>query len=257
MTHMRHIIDAAKNTPYPDEATLRVDLAVAFRLAADFGWTESVGNHFSAALSPDDGRFLMNPRWQLFSTIRASDLLLLNWHQDDTMSRPNPPDRSGWCIHSQIHAELPHARVVLHIHPPYATALSGLKDPTLKPIGQVTARFHDRVSVDLGFEEVATNEREGRRLASLIGDNSVLMMGNHGVTVAAESVAHAFEELYLFERACRTMVLAYGSGQPLNVLPDHVAAGTSRGWDGCRDMAISHFEQLKHTLIKADPGVTD
>ena len=37
-----------------DKATewaLRIDLAAAFRLAVEFDWHESVGNHFSAALS--------------------------------------------------------------------------------------------------------------------------------------------------------------------------------------------------------------
>ena len=43
-----------------DEAALRVDLAAAFRLCARFGWHESVGNHFSAALSAYGRRFLMN-----------------------------------------------------------------------------------------------------------------------------------------------------------------------------------------------------
>ncbi|MBI1384764.1 MAG: hypothetical protein GC150_07635 [Rhizobiales bacterium] len=254
---MQEIIAKASALPWPDERTLRLDLAVAFRLAADFGWTESVGNHFSAVVSPGEGTFLMNPRWQHFSTIRASELLLLNWNDTGTMQRPNPPDRSGWCIHSQLHAALPHARVVLHIHPCYATALAGLADPSLKPIDQVTARFWDRVAIDLEFEQVSTTEAEGRRLASVIGEHSVLMMGNHGVTVAAETVAHAFEELYLFERACRTMVLAYGTGQPLNVMSDAIAAVTSRGWDGCREMAVSHFEQLKAKIIRQDPSVAE
>jgi ribulose-5-phosphate 4-epimerase/fuculose-1-phosphate aldolase len=171
------------------------------------------------------------------------------------MARADAPDLSGWCIHSQMHAALPHARVILHIHPPYATALSGLADPRLKPIDQVTARFFDRVAVDRDFEQVSTSEAEGRRLAGVIGDHSVLMMGNHGVSVAAESVAHAFEELYLYERACRTLMLAHASGQPLAVMSDAVAAETSRGWDGCREMALAHFEQLRARILREDPGV--
>ena len=50
-------------------AELRVDLAAAFRLAYDFGWHESVGNHFSAAVSNDGKRFLMNRKWQHFGSI--------------------------------------------------------------------------------------------------------------------------------------------------------------------------------------------
>ena len=240
-----------------DEAQLRLDLATAFRLAAEFQWTESVGNHFSAVLAPDQGTFLMNPRWQHFSTIRASDLVVLNWNDRDTLSRQDPPDRSGWCIHNRMHAMLPHARVIFHIHPPYATALSCLEDPALRPIDQVTARFFNRVAIDLDFEDVAITEAEGERLAGVMGKYQVLMMGNHGVSVAADSVAHAFEELYLFERACRTLVLAYATGQPLNILDDRVAETTARGWDGCRDMALNHFYQLQAKLLREDPGLAD
>lgn len=242
------------STVSTQEWALRVDLAAAFRLAYAFDWTESVGNHFSAILPEAPGVFLMNPRWMLFSAVRASDLMRLDWNDKETLARPNPPDRSGWCIHSQMHALNPAARVVLHIHPPYATALAGLTDPTLKPIDQVTARFFGMVAVDSGFEDVAVTEDEGRRLAVLLGDKSVLMMGNHGLTVAASDVPSAFEELYLFERACRTLVLAYGSGQPLNAMSDKVAATVARGWLTCREMAHHHFGQLKQQLDASDPS---
>ena len=41
-----------------DEAQVRVDLAASFRLAAAMELHESVGNHFSAAVSADGRRFL-------------------------------------------------------------------------------------------------------------------------------------------------------------------------------------------------------
>ncbi len=126
------------------ERQLRIDLAAAFRLAARFDWHESVGNHFSAAVSEDGSRFLLNPKWQHFTTITATDLLLLDANDSDTMQRPNAPDASAWCIHGAIHRARPQARVLLHCHPPYATALACLKDPALKPIDQNTARFFGR-----------------------------------------------------------------------------------------------------------------
>ena len=61
-----------------DEHSLRQDLAAAFRLCHKFGWSESVSNHFSAAVSADGRKILLNPRWQHFATLKASDLLLLD-----------------------------------------------------------------------------------------------------------------------------------------------------------------------------------
>jgi len=73
-----------------------------------------------------------------------------------------------------MHACNPSARVILHIHLPHATALVGLADPTLKPIEQVTARFHGMVVLDTALKVVSITEAEGRRLAGLLGDSSVL-----------------------------------------------------------------------------------
>lgn len=61
------------------ELQLREDLAAAFRLAVQFGWHESVANHFSAAVSDDGSEFLLNPRWQHFSTKSTLDKEDSSW----------------------------------------------------------------------------------------------------------------------------------------------------------------------------------
>lgn len=240
-----------------DERQLRIDLAAAFRLAALFDWHESVGNHFSAALGGDGKQFLLNPRWQHFSTLRASELLRLHADDDSMLGREGAPDPSAWCIHGALHATLPRARVVLHCHPPYATALCALKDPSILPIDQNTARFFRRVAIDTGFDGIAEGRAEGVRLARALGDSNAMLMGNHGVTVIGESVAQAFEILYFLERASKTMVLAYSTGQPLNVMSDALAEKTAQGWDPYAGMADAHFAQLKQMLDKTDPSYRD
>ena len=235
-----------------DEQQLRIDLAAAFRLAAYFDWHESIANHFSAAVSDDGKTFLLNRKWRHFSTIKASELLCLNADDDNVMSTADAPDPSAWSIHGAIHARVPHARVLLHCHPPYATALSCLKDPTLKPIDQNTARFHNRIAYDLNFGGIADDAAEGQRIAASMGNHSILMMGNHGVSVAAETVAEAFEHLYYLERAAKTMVLAYSTNQPLSIMDDELAEKTALCWEQYPDTAFAHFEQLKEMLDRTD-----
>jgi ribulose-5-phosphate 4-epimerase/fuculose-1-phosphate aldolase len=82
-------------------------------------------------------------------------------------------------------------------------------------------------------------------------------MGNHGVLVTAATVAEAFEELYFLERAAKTLVLAYSTGQPLNVLSDEVAEKTALCWEEYRDSAFAHFRDLKLMLDKKDPSYRD
>jgi ribulose-5-phosphate 4-epimerase/fuculose-1-phosphate aldolase len=239
------------------ERQLRVDLAAAFRLAAELNWHEAVANHFSLAVSADGKRFLMNPRWRHFARVKASELLLLDAGDPLTMSRPDAPDASAWCIHGHIHGAVPHARCILHVHPPYATALAALADPTIRPIEQNTARYFRRIATDLGYGGIADNEEEGRRLVQVLGNMKRVMMGNHGVLVVAATVAEAFDDLFYLERACQTLVLAYATGQKLNVMSDEVAERTARGWEDYKDAAFSHFDELKRLLDAKDPSYAD
>ncbi|RFP88476.1 hypothetical protein DZK27_08275 [Rhodobacteraceae bacterium 63075] len=225
--------------------TLRNDLAAAFRICHQMGWSESVGNHFSAAVSEDGRQFLLNRRWQHFATIRPDDLLLLDSSDESALEGPDAPDASAWCVHGTLHRRRPEARVILHCHSPYATALSCLADPTMVPIDNNTARFYGRTAYDMEFGGIADAEEEGERLAESLGDKSVLVMGNHGVTVVGQTVAEAFEDLYFFEKAAQTLMLARASGAPLAFLPDAVAQNTADGWRAYRGMAERHFEFLK------------
>ncbi|MEM9602275.1 MAG: class II aldolase/adducin family protein [Pseudomonadota bacterium] len=250
-------VERVRPTPSDDEQALREDLAAAFRLAVQFGWHESVGNHFSAALSDDGRHFLLNPRWQHFSTVRASDLLALHVDDEAVMQSENAPDPSAWCIHGAVHAHAPGARVLLHCHPPYATALCTLADPALLPIDQNTARFYNRCAIDLGFGGIADDAGEGKRIAEAFGNNRVMLMGNHGVSVCGETVADAFETLYYLERAAQTYILALSTGQPLNVMPAEVAERTAAGWEAYRGMGDAHFAHLKAQLDATDPDYRD
>lgn len=236
------------------EHQLRIDLAAAFRLAAEFNWHESVGNHFSVTVAPGSMIFLMNPRWMHFSRIKASDLLLLDGSSSNAMDGPNAPDPSAWAIHSRLHANLPQVRCLLHLHPPYATALATLADPELKPIDQNTARFYERIVFDKAYAGIADEKAEGERLARVLGNHSIMMMGNHGVLVAGETVAQAFEDLYFLERACQTMVLAYSTGQKLNVMPHDLATRTANDWKDYSGMSFAHFRELKALLDQRDPS---
>ena len=234
-----------------------MDLAAAVRLAAKFDWNESASNHFSCTVSEDGRKFLLNPKWKHFSLIRASDLLLVDVDDTETMIRPNAPDGTAWSIHGAVHSRIPAARVVMHAHPPYSTALASLKDPTMWPIDQTTARFHGLVSVDLGFGGMADHDEEARRLADAFGSYQILLMGNHGVTVSAHTIPEAFEHLYLFERAARNLMLAYSSGKPLNIMPEVIAAKTAEAWVAYIGQAYAHFDQLKHTLDREDSSYRD
>lgn len=227
------------------EARLRGELAALCRLAARFDWQEATANHISLAVSDDGTQFLINRRWRDFATLKASELALLDSTSQDL---PDDIDSTAWAIHGAIHRLLPQARCVVHLHPIYATALSCLKDPTLYPVDQTSARFFNRVAIDDAYAGVADHVAEGERLAKILGEKKILMMGNHGLLTIGANAADAFDAFYHFERAARTLLLAYGSGQPLNILNDEVAEKTARAWENEPEFGDAHFAHMRRHL---------
>ncbi len=208
----------------------RRDLAAAFRWAARLGWHEAVANHFSAAVSDDGTQFLLNPRGRHFSRMKASELLLLDARTQAVLSGNGPPDPTAWHIHGRIHAKLPHARCVLHVHSRYATALASIQEGKLQPCDQNSMRFYDRIAYDETFAGMALDEDEGDRLCRALGNRTILILRNHGVIVVAPSIAEAFDELYYLERACENQIIALSSGRPLHVVSDEAARLTCQQW---------------------------
>lgn len=195
----------------------------------------------------------MNSRGIHFSQIRASDLLLLDANDTAALTRESAPDPTAWHIHSAIHRILPQARCVMHLHPRYATVLASLADSTMLPIEQNTMRFYNRIAIDGGFGGMALSNSEGERLAGLLGNRKVLLMGNHGVLVVAPTVADAFDTMYYFERACETLVLAYATNRPLRICTDKVAEETAGQWDNYGQLSIDHLNQVKAILDREEP----
>lgn len=235
----------------------REDLAAAFRWTARLNWHESVANHFSLAVNDSGSQFLVNPNGRHFSRIRASELLLLEANDPDVMNRPGAPDPTAWCIHSAMHRNLPQARCILHVHSKYATALASLQDSSMPPIDQNTMRFYGRMAIDDGFDGMGLGD-EAERLTTMMDEGkNVLMMGNHGVMVVANSVAQAFDDLYYFERACETLITAYSTGKPLRVASHEVAQKTADQWQGYHGFAQRHFDELKAILDEEEPSYKD
>lgn len=230
----------------------RVDLACAFRWAARLNMHESIANHFSMAVSADSAQFLINPYGRHFSRMRASDLLLVDASDDEAARRNKSLDHTAWAIHGAMHRNAPQARCVMHLHPKYSTVLASLKDSTMPPIDQNTMRFFERIAVDDGYDGFGLGD-EAERMTRALGNNAVLVMGNHGVMVTGATIARAFDELYYFERAAETLVTAWMTGRELRIAPERVARKTAEQWLGYPEFGDRHFQALKGILDEEEP----
>ena len=237
------------------EQTARHDLTVAFRWAARLNMHEAVANHFSVATSDDGQKFLINPAGRHFSQMQMSDLVLLDASKPDFgISQSIDVDPTAVNLHGQIHKLLPDAKVILHTHMPYTTALACLKDFEFLMLDQNACRFYQRIAYDRDYAGMALEVGEGERVAKVLGKSrNVLFLANHGVIVVGSSVAGAFDELYYLEKAAQLQVLALSTNRKLELISNEIASMVCKQWLEYPNGAKLHFEALVQILEQENP----
>jgi ribulose-5-phosphate 4-epimerase/fuculose-1-phosphate aldolase len=233
---------------------LRLDLAAAHRLAVLDDLHEGTWNHFSAALP--GGSMLLTPEYVHWSQVTSSSLIELGEDHDAI-----PRDSLTWVgyrIHYGIHRARPDAVCVLHTHSPHATALSCLAEGRLEMIDQGAFGFAGRVSYNEVYDRsVATDLGAGEAMAEALDGKDVLFLRNHGVIVVGRSVAAAYTDLYLLERACRVQLLARATGEPLARVSHEEAMAAFADDPGVEQFKARHFEAMKRVLDATQPDYAD
>ena len=229
---------------------LREDLALALRAAAHHGLAEGVCNHFSVELPDRSGRFLLNPRGLLWSEVRGGDIVMVDG-AGERLAGDHAVEPTAMFIHAAIHRLCAKA-CVLHTHMPYASALTLIAERSLDTaLSQNAMRFHGRVAADADYNGLALDASEGERLAGAMGGADVVFLGNHGVVVCGERMAHAYDDLYYLERACMAEVIARSTGRALAPVASAIAQRVRDQTLGERLQSELFFEALRRTLRTA------
>ena len=206
----------------PEEWQVRVDLAAAYRLVADYGWDDLVFTHISARVPGPEHHFLINPYGMMFEEITASSLVKVDLNGRIVMESDYQINPAGFTIHSAVHAAREDALCVIHLHTDCGIAVSA-QEAGLLPISQqslfvlVSLGYHD-------YEGLALNDEEKPRLVADLGDKTFLILRNHGLLTVGPTVADAFLSMFLLERACRIQILAQSGGGKLIPVPKEILA---------------------------------
>jgi ribulose-5-phosphate 4-epimerase/fuculose-1-phosphate aldolase len=235
----------------------RVDLAAAHRLAVMHDFSEGIFNHLTLRVPGGNDRYYQIPFGLHWSEVTASCFMEVSY--DGTLfAGQGEIEQSCYCIHAPMHRLLAHAAAVFHTHMPFASALTRLEDPHILPIGQTEVGTAMHTAYDDSYGGPAFDPAEGERLARTIGDNTVLMMANHGVATVGETVAEAYDRLYYVERVAQVQLYAMWTGRPLKRVPQKVIDATIAEFRdprryGGKKPAVWHFEALKRILDRKEP----
>ena len=212
-----------------DEATVRRDLAAAYRLAARRGWDDIVWTHISASVPGEPGAYLINRFGLRFSEVRPDNLIKVDVQGRVIDGSGAPVNPSGFAIHGAVHAARPAAVCVMHLHTRWGQTLAALPEGLL-PCSQPALRLWRRLGRHT-YEGLAFENAERARLVAALGSRDGLILANHGTLTVGRTVAEAFVLMHLLERAAQIQIAAMAAGA-VACVSDEIAERTQRQWLG-------------------------
>jgi len=210
-------VEAPAGAGLSTEWSFRVDLALAYRVCARFGFNEGVCNHLSFKL-PGQDRFLLIDYGVHWSRARASDIQVVDF-EGDVLVGSGCPERTGFFSHRAMHKALGNdAAAIFHTHQPFATALTALRPECggrLLPLQQGILKFCGHVAYDEawgGLFDADTSDQTTAVAERFVRDHGkcprAMLCANHGVFTFGSSIAEAWDNLYYLERLCEVQVRA-------------------------------------------------
>ena len=204
------------------ERAVRVQLAAAYRLVDYFGWTELIYGHLTARVPHEERHFLINAFGLNYDEITASNLVKIDLDGNVVdRSSSHGVNYAGFVLHSAIHMQHSENRVVMHTHSRAGMAIAATREG-LAQVSMNATSFHEALAYH-DYEGVSLYLDERERFIKSMANKKAVILRNHGLLVAGNSIAEAFLRLYRLERACEVQLDASAAGT-LNVLSDTVAA---------------------------------
>ncbi|KDE09471.1 hypothetical protein MVLG_00373 [Microbotryum lychnidis-dioicae p1A1 Lamole] len=187
------------------------------------GATGARPGHLTVRDPENPHNFWVNPFGLAMSVMTVSDLILVS-DEGKVIGGGKPGRRvvnlAGFLIHSAIHRARPDVVAIVHSHSMYGKAFSTLGEE-LPITTQDACSFY------------------GDLIAKTLGQNKAIILQNHGILTAGQSIDSALNWFVMLEAQCQVALLAKAAGTP--VLIDEAQTGSERSG---YFMASPLFQQL-------------
>jgi L-fuculose-phosphate aldolase len=233
--------------PGPSEEQLRAELAATSQALHARGWVANHDGNVSARLTPS--RLLCTPTATSKGDVTAAMLLILD-EAGAVLSGSRRPF-SEMHLHRAAYSARPDIGVVLHAHPPAATAFAVTctrLDPTImaEPIVSLGA-----VIPMVPFSRPKAPALD-RALAEALAHSDVVLLEQHGVLTVGGSCEQALLRMELVEHIARISLKAMQLGGARTLEQSVVEALSARG----RPPSVPCFSQTVPQAKPARPAST-
>lgn len=176
-------------------------------------YVEGNGGNLSARISPR--HVLCTPTMLSKADVGERDLCLVNL--DNELIEGRLRQTSEIRLHLEIYKALPHARAVIHCHPPHATAYAVAG---IVPQGNLLPEQE----VFVGAPAISPYETPGTQafaetILPYVRTHNAILLANHGVVCWADTLTHAEWYVEIIETYCRTIMLARQLSPKLTEFP--------------------------------------
>jgi L-fuculose-phosphate aldolase len=160
---------------------------------------------------------------------------------------PNP----GVRFHAWIYAKRPDVRCIVHTHPPACAALSMIGEPLVIAHMDATPLFEDCAFL-AEWPGLPIGDDEGVIISEAMGAKHAILLANHGLLTAGETVEEATMLAVWMEHAAEMQLRARAIG-PIKPI---VAARAAESRDFLRKPAIVNltFAYFARRELRRDPG---
>ncbi|KIJ51034.1 hypothetical protein M422DRAFT_74399 [Sphaerobolus stellatus SS14] len=236
---------------------IKEHMAGAFRFWGKKGYAEGVAGHITVRDPVKPGHYWMNPLGKHYSSIKASDLVLVTPEgYVDPDGAQSPINAAGFYIHSAIHEARPDIQAAAHCHSLHARTWSVFGKP-IDIVTQDSCVFYENLSVYQNFGGVVLAHEEGKNIAEALGPkNKAVLLQNHGSLTLGETVDEAIHLFFALENACKGQLLleaAAANGLQKKLIDPEDAAFTAKAIQK-PDVSYSQFAGEYELLVEETNG---
>ena len=219
MTEANDLQKTEKNDSVAEiRARRKRECALGYRLFAAHRWGDLGDGHISAR-DPEKTDCFWMLRWGVsYHAARVSDLVLVG-PDGSLVEGEGTINIAGYYIHHPILEERPDLVSAVHVHTGWGSPFSA-EARMIEPISQESCIFFEDHALWNDEEVQVQSVPAGRRIAEALGQNSAIILRNHGLLTAGDSVAEAVGRFVYMERVAELHMKVYE--------PKPISAGAAR-----------------------------
>lgn len=227
------------------EYRLREKLAASHHILHYLGLDDLLATHLSIRI-PSTNEVLLSPKDVAFEKVCASNIVKCDMEGNILGDNGCNLMQQAKNIHLGIYQQHPDIHSVIHTHSVNGVALSSLKCGLLYTNQQVL-RFYQKVAYH-DYHALALEE-EGRQLGKLLADNFAIILRNHGLLTAGNSVEQALYRMYYLEVACQIQLKTLSAGSEIITIPADICEKTFKQFQSIKSEEkefLALVERIKH-----------